>query len=359
LKYSEVASLELEIERRNQPNIDRRDTIRAGEYFELTALDEDLKMFDLEEWYWDMGDGTRQKGKGARHAYSKPGVYRISLGAISFPEETTDKRKQVCVYKDIVVMSEDAEGIADRDDFANPAYKVVSASKGNRAQHFLPDNAHGTYYVEILRSRQRIPYNAPVFNKVKGEIVERYIKEEEVYTYSVGEVASVAGVYDVFRSLADSGYTEIKVKGDVVENFDLQTMKKGSFISKEDTTAINREFHELRNVKFAYNSEEILEESFPNLNYIISMLEVEPSYRIAINAHTDNIGSEGFNQKLSERRADAVVKYFGQSGIDKERMVWKGFGATQPVADNATEEGRAQNRRVEFLILDNQKTAEK
>lgn len=359
LKYSEVASLELEIERRNQPNIDSRDTIRAGEYFELTALDEDLRMFDLEEWYWDMGDGTMRKGKSSGHSYTKPGVYRITLGAISYPSESTGKRSDICVYKEIVVLNEDTEFIADRDDFADPVYTPVSDKANMKTTHFLPPEGMGTFYVEVLRSEERVPYNAPVFNKVAGEITERYLKEEGVYTYSVGEIPSVAGVYDIFRSLADSGYVDLKVNGDVLENFELQTMKKGNFISKDDTTAINREFYSLRNIKFAYNSEEILEESFANLNYLISMLEVEPSYRIAINSHTDNIGSDGFNQKLSERRADAVVDYFVRAGIRKERMAWKGYGAAQPVADNSTEEGRAENRRVEFMILDTQKTAEK
>lgn len=70
-----------------------------------------------------------------------------------------------------------------------------------------------------------------------------------------------------------------------------------------------------------------------------------------ISGHTDNVGSYRANQRLSEARAKSVVDYLVNQGIDSGRLEYKGYSFTQPVADNNTEEGRAQNRRVEFKVL--------
>lgn len=73
--------------------------------------------------------------------------------------------------------------------------------------------------------------------------------------------------------------------------------------------------------------------------------------KIEVRGHTDGHGSLDYNQRLSENRAKAVVDYLVSKGIDPKRLQYKGFGKTQPVDSNATEEGRANNRRVEFKIL--------
>ena len=73
-----------------------------------------------------------------------------------------------------------------------------------------------------------------------------------------------------------------------------------------------------------------------------------PDRKIRIEAHTDSTASEVYNEGLSDRRADSVLRYLEAKGIDRERMTPKGFGETQPVGDNRTREGRAQNRRVEI-----------
>jgi len=71
---------------------------------------------------------------------------------------------------------------------------------------------------------------------------------------------------------------------------------------------------------------------------------------VVIQGHTDSVGSEGFNQSLSERRARAVENYLTYRGVDPQRMTSIGFGASAPVASNATPEGRQRNRRVDVLL---------
>ena len=73
---------------------------------------------------------------------------------------------------------------------------------------------------------------------------------------------------------------------------------------------------------------------------------------IRVEGHTDNVGDDGFNLTLSRNRAAEVMAYLVDQGVDAGRLTSEGFGDTQPIADNETEEGRATNRRVEFRIIE-------
>lgn len=103
-------------------------------------------------------------------------------------------------------------------------------------------------------------------------------------------------------------------------------------------------------ITFATGSAAILKPSFANLDKIVEILKSEPTYLVDIDGHTDNVGTPESNLELSQKRADACRDYLVNHGIAASRIKSTGFGDTRPVADNATEEGRAKNRRTEFRI---------
>lgn len=107
----------------------------------------------------------------------------------------------------------------------------------------------------------------------------------------------------------------------------------------------------LKNIYFETAKATLRSDSYEELNRVVDFLEENPSVRIEISGHTDNIGSHSYNKKLSRDRAKSVVDYIAGQGIDKGRLQSEGYAFEQPVAPNTTEEGRAQNRRVEFRIL--------
>lgn len=107
----------------------------------------------------------------------------------------------------------------------------------------------------------------------------------------------------------------------------------------------------LNNVFFETDSFSLKPQSIPQLNEIVSFMKRNPGLFIEIGGHTDNKGSDAYNNKLSEKRAFSVVRYLVQCGITPDRLAGKGYGFTKPVADNSTEEGRELNRRTEFKIL--------
>jgi OOP family OmpA-OmpF porin len=108
-------------------------------------------------------------------------------------------------------------------------------------------------------------------------------------------------------------------------------------------------------VLFDTNSATIKPESYPELERVVTfMKETSPSASGVVEGHTDSQGADAANLSLSQRRADAVQKYLVDHGIAASRLKAQGLGETQPVADNATKEGRALNRRVVLRRTDYQ-----
>lgn len=121
-------------------------------------------------------------------------------------------------------------------------------------------------------------------------------------------------------------------------------------ITEADTFQVGATFV-LRNIFFDYDKATILQQSYNELQNLLAILQSHPTMKIEIDGHTDGHGSIDYNQRLSENRAKAVVDFLISKGIDPKRLQYKGFGKTRPIDTNTTDEGRARNRRVEFMVL--------
>jgi OOP family OmpA-OmpF porin len=108
----------------------------------------------------------------------------------------------------------------------------------------------------------------------------------------------------------------------------------------------------LKGVNFDYNKSILKSESYPVLDENLSVLKSRPKMTITIVGHTDSDGNDAYNQKLSETRATAVMQYFLEKGIPANRMQAIGKGESAPIADNKTDAGKAQNRRIEIEFTD-------
>ena len=107
----------------------------------------------------------------------------------------------------------------------------------------------------------------------------------------------------------------------------------------------------LKNINFQTNSDKFETSSFPELMTLVEMMKLNSAIKVQISGHTDNVGSEEKNLKLSESRAKAVVNFFIKNGVNENRLTYKGYGSETPIANNNDEAGRLLNRRVEILIL--------
>ncbi|MDN5203340.1 OmpA family protein [Fulvivirgaceae bacterium BMA10] len=107
----------------------------------------------------------------------------------------------------------------------------------------------------------------------------------------------------------------------------------------------------LDNIYFEFDKAILLPGSFDELNKLVDLLNENPEIQIKIEGHTDGVGSNHYNLNLSKQRAKAVTDYLASQGISRERVSHVGYGKNYPIADNTTEDGRALNRRVKFVVI--------
>lgn len=140
----------------------------------------------------------------------------------------------------------------------------------------------------------------------------------------------------LFRSL-NFNYSALRDYEPIVLDIDLEKAEKG-------TTAV------LQNIFFDVDKYDLKEKSVTELQKILRFLKENPSFKVEISGHTDNVGADAYNLQLSQRRAQSVFNYLVESGIDARRLSPEGYGAAKPLAPNTSEEGRRQNRRIEFKL---------
>ena len=122
-------------------------------------------------------------------------------------------------------------------------------------------------------------------------------------------------------------------------------------IIKEVPVEIQKVMKDLSNALFKFGSFKLGETEKGYLDTVADWIKSEPEISVEIGGHTDSVGSDSYNQKLSEQRAKAVHDYIVSQGVDKSRLSYKGYGESEPIATNETEAGRQRNRRVELKIL--------
>ncbi len=140
----------------------------------------------------------------------------------------------------------------------------------------------------------------------------------------------------------------------ISENLDVSTLSEYTELEK-DLSLVPIEVGQvvrLNNIFFEFGKAALKAASFPELNRVVSFMKENQKVKIQISGHTDNIGSERTNLFLSQIRAESVMSFLIEKGVAKDRIIAKGYGEQNPIASNASEDGRALNRRVEFKIIE-------
>jgi outer membrane protein OmpA-like peptidoglycan-associated protein len=346
-QYARVAEIQIEIDYPTQPFITGPDSLKIGEAAEFTHEGTNLPGVEILEYYWNYGLGSDQLGPSTLCSFYEPGVQRVTMGL--FARDSFGDTLKVCAYRDIVVVDPDL--LVLENEMAVTQFEKPVENLLNELSTIDHPVDSSLYYVEFRQSLEQIALNDPYFEKVDYEITERFLENEAIFSYSVGEADEIFKLYAIYRELIDSGYTETLVKEQELEDFRLDVVRKGTYVPDSIKAAIHREINKFANIHFGNSKFDIRTESYANLDHVVSVLEREPMMRLKIHAFTDNIGSEEFNSELSQMRAKSVKQYLINNGIEEERIEWQGHGNSEPVASNDTESGRAMNRRVEFEIL--------
>jgi outer membrane protein OmpA-like peptidoglycan-associated protein len=194
---------------------------------------------------------------------------------------------------------------------------------------------------KISNAKTGGPIKARIFFKTDS-LNFNYASEDGNYAIEIPSNKS----YTV--EILSTGYINLSDRADL-QAFDLKTLQMNFKLQPIEVGTVVQ----MKNVLFYMGTTKLLEESYPELNVIVSFLNDNPKIEIELEGHTDNRGDSKKNLVLSQQRVEVIKKYLVKKGISSRRIKGKGFGDTRPVATNDTEESRKLNRRVEFLILKN------
>jgi outer membrane protein OmpA-like peptidoglycan-associated protein len=232
-------------------------------------------------------------------------------------------------------------------------------AKGDYA-YFVRDG--DIYRVRIAPEVQPEPvllvYGTVYNQKTKQPVGDASIRYEYLSDGKVAGIASSTPVTGEYKIVLPSGsnygfLATAKKFISVSDNLDATSIKEYAEV-KRDLNLVPAEVGEvirLNNIFFDFAKAELKSESFPELDRVVLLLNDNPEMNIALGGHTDNVGSDEANLKLSQERINSVLNYLVTKGISKIRMTATGYGETKPIATNDTDEGRARNRRVEFMIV--------
>lgn len=200
---------------------------------------------------------------------------------------------------------------------------------------------------KVLDKTNDIPISATINYEIlpEGINVGSAISNQQTGEY---KIALPSGAKYGYLAEAE-GYISINEFLDLTELTTYKEMTKDLYlvpISKNLKIRLN-------NIFFGFGKCKLLEDSFPELDRVVKLLNGMPKLKIEIQGHTDSIGTESNNLRLSKSRAQSVVNYLNKKGISIKRLKSTGFGELKPIDSNETDEGRQKNRRVEFVIIEN------
>jgi outer membrane protein OmpA-like peptidoglycan-associated protein/tetratricopeptide (TPR) repeat protein len=251
--------------------------------------------------------------------------------------------------------------------FNDEGFLIVNA-KGNMA-YYSSDRQGGFGGLDIYSFELAEKIRPVAVTYLKGTVYDKNTKKKLSAKF---ELVDLATSEVVVVSYSDQITGEFMVSLPTEKNYALNVSKDGYLFYSENFTLTGvydktKPFEKdiplqplavgevvvLKNIFFDFDKTDLKPESEVELRKLIDMLNKNTRMKIEISGHTDNKGTADYNQKLSENRAKAVYNYLIEKGIDKNRLSYKGYGLSKPIDTNDTEEGRANNRRTEFKVIEN------
>ena len=212
--------------------------------------------------------------------------------------------------------------------------------------------------IELVSKKRKITFNVTDNDTQEGVEVEIIITNKSTdekfitraKTDKNGNVTVEVREGDIYEvTISPKGYAFYHT------SFDLQS-DTGLSEVKVELKALNIDTKfELQDITFETNSAELNSSSYAELDRVVELINNNPGIKIEISAHTDNVGSEKYNMKLSEKRAQSAINYLLDKEISLENTIAKGYGETKPITQNDTDENKQKNRRIELKIVEIEK----
>lgn len=347
------ATYELVIDDIHQAYVTCADSLRSGRDEVMDATHSYLPEQSIEEYHWDFGDGRFGEGRSIAHDWNTPGEYLVKLAVLGV-RNGTDRVEAHCVTKRINVIKrfEDMPDAAIASSYQDATGKThdfnFQALPFDQFSMTVQDNSDVRFSVEIFASKDRISLNDPRFTEIRKlyPVFERYDAVRGEYTYSVGKAETLAEMYEVYKKVMEYKFLDAEVVAIHPEKVtDLSAL---ALLNEQD---LHNSLVRASTVLFDNGKASFSPAFEPQLDKVLDLLLDHPQLSVVIEAHTDAVGSSASNFKLSQLRAQSILDYLAKGGAQTEHLVPVGHGENHPIADNANNEGRAQNRRVEFRLV--------
>jgi OmpA-OmpF porin, OOP family len=294
-----------------------------------------------------------------------PKTFNVTLNGIVINEKTQQPIESAKVQINVKERQPIQLTSAGGGKFSTKMPETLQYAIQTNASGFLPKE--GTYTVPVLYRdttidveilltpvAKKLLISGNVYNKktnepvaakldinLKGQKNTRFtINSDGTYEKEIPKLGwyIISASAEGFINATDSVYAESEDLSPFIRNIYLEPIEIGLTVR-------------LKNIYFDFDKTTLKKESFTELNKVVDFLKQNSTVEIEISGHTDNKGSDEYNESLSQGRSQAVVDYLISQGIDSYRLTAHGYGEAKPIDTNETDEGRANNRRVEFTVL--------
>lgn len=332
--YFNQAYYFISFEHTEQPFISAPDTVLLNFPVNLTTEQSNLPGWEQVSYFWQFSDSTRFRGKTISKTFNQAGDYQIQLGATGVYQGTPVR---ACVTKSIRVLDKTALMVATYSNFLTDEASANHIKETKVYYSTSSDSSMYIYGIEIAVSDVELDLNDSILIRFgdEYEIEKEYLEDEQKYIYYVGQFENLEQAHPTWLSLLEKGAEYAVVR--LIEVSDLEEVP------------VNQVFV-MDNIQFDVAKWDIRPESEQDLMIVVELMKKFPSLMLHIDAHTDNMASEEYNLELSKKRAQSVKEFFIMNGIEPERLSAEGHGESQPIDTNSTDEGRQNNRRVEFTL---------
>ena len=276
----------------------------------------------------------------------------------------------------------DAQVRVKEVDTDKPLYQLTQKANGGKVNLKLPISHHYLVFLDdplyidtsfVFDLRQITAYKLDTILRIRPKKVNMDITIRDIDTdetlYLGGTLNNLNRNEQINLRPEDSDKGTYHVKVREEDEYEMEINSQGKNIFYTNNRIVPKKSREkklevkvisylkegskipLYNITFAYNSAELNDVAQQELDRVITLLIDYPNARLEVAAHTDSQGADANNFKLSQKRAQAVFDYLVTKGVNKNRLITKGYGSSKPIASNDTEEGRAKNRRFELIVL--------
>lgn len=329
-----------------QAYINSLDIVFKGDTIDFDGLKSYLPGYKILNFSWDFGDGTRMQGEKVKHCFNDKGEYLVKLG-LALKSELNGNIHKSGVSKKIVVLDniQEKESLLAKKTLSDSIVPDIRKNDNAIVKIKYPEETEfkqeAEFQVELISSETKIGIDSIIFKDIpkKYTVKEIYNQNERIYSYIVDQQMNLMATYITYQEILGLGFKNARIRMKILEDpaaIELSSIKKIFDVSTDN---------------YFDSHGRLTSIAYLLLDQIIKIMNKYPGIKLEVAVHTDNKGLPKNNIILSQNHVQVMTDYIISKGIDKNRLIGKGFGGSRPIAPNSLEKDRALNRRVNFTIL--------